>query len=117
MPHVMRNIDGEIIGLFEQPQQGRAEENLPDDAAEVLAFLAQPPTFYRITKTAPWLRMSTAEAEIIFAAMTAFDVRLRAIYDAAQYLQSNDPLWPTLRNLLATELSPARADELLAPES
>ncbi|MBB4290615.1 hypothetical protein GGE16_002655 [Rhizobium leguminosarum] len=41
MPYVTRNDDGEIAGLFEQPQEGYGEEFLPDDAAEVVEFSAK----------------------------------------------------------------------------
>ncbi|NNH67526.1 hypothetical protein [Rhizobium laguerreae] len=41
MPYVTRNDDNEIAGLFEQFQGGYAEELLPDDAAEVVAFSAK----------------------------------------------------------------------------
>lgn len=42
MPYVTRNADGAINGLFEQHQEGVAEEYIGEDAAEVLAFLSKP---------------------------------------------------------------------------
>lgn len=41
MPYVTRNADNEIAGLCEQLQEGWAEEFLPDDAPEVVAFSAK----------------------------------------------------------------------------
>ncbi|MBX5223795.1 hypothetical protein HJC04_26320 [Rhizobium sp. NLR8a] len=38
MAYVTRSADGEIAGLYEQPQEGYAEEFLPDDNSEVVAF-------------------------------------------------------------------------------
>lgn len=75
------------------------------------------PQPYRISKMTPWLRMTASEADIVYGAMTTSDARLRAIYDAAPFLQSNDALWPTMHDILANALSPERADELLAPET
>ena len=38
MPYVQRNENGEISGTFANPQPGFAEEYLPDDDPEVVAF-------------------------------------------------------------------------------
>lgn len=79
--------------------------------------LPEPPTFYIISKMTPWMRMTDDEAVIMRQAMEAAPVRLQEIYKAAPYLQSNDALWPTLYGMLASNLSLARADELLAFET
>ncbi len=72
---------------------------------------------YRIAKTAPWRRMTDEEAELITGAMRQANARQKAIYDAASYLSSDDPLWSTLHDMIAATLgSASRADELLAPE-
>ncbi|MBX4944648.1 hypothetical protein [Rhizobium binae] len=42
MPYVMRNADGDICGLCEQPQEGYAEEFLADSDSAVVAFLDRP---------------------------------------------------------------------------
>lgn len=75
------------------------------------------PAYYRISKMTPWLRMSDEEAMTMRQAMDAAPVRLQEIYKAAPYLQSDDELWPTLWAMLATNLSPERANYLLAPET
>ena len=43
MAFVRRDRKNKIIGVFARPQPGEAEENLPDDDAEVVAFRAPPP--------------------------------------------------------------------------
>jgi len=43
MPYVSRGDSGNINGLFANPQPGYAEEFLPDDDPEVVAFLNPPP--------------------------------------------------------------------------
>jgi len=70
-----------------------------------------------IAKATPWLRMTDAEGDLVYAQMLETPSRLRAIYDAATYLSSGDPLWQTMHDILASTLSPARADALLAPET
>jgi hypothetical protein len=57
MPYVKRNVDGGLDGLFEQLQEGYAEEFLPDDNPEVIEFsekakaaLAANPTIERIAR-------------------------------------------------------------------
>jgi len=42
MPYVMRNADGDICGLFEQPQEDFAVELLADDDAAVVEYLNKP---------------------------------------------------------------------------
>ncbi|MGO6847993.1 hypothetical protein ACCS84_33235 [Rhizobium ruizarguesonis] len=42
MPYVMRNADGDICGLFEQPQEGFAVEPLADDDQTVITYLNKP---------------------------------------------------------------------------
>ncbi|MBX5181697.1 hypothetical protein HJB88_03430 [Rhizobium sp. NZLR5] len=117
MPFVSRTNGGAINGLFEQWQEGHADEFLPDDDPAIIAFLASTPAYYRISKMTPWLRMTDAEADIMTTVMGLAPARLRAIYNAAPYLQSDDPLWPTLREMLSSSLSSRRASELLAPET
>ncbi|QIG77997.1 hypothetical protein EVB74_049 [Rhizobium phage RHph_Y3_56_1] len=117
MPYVIRNADGEIAGLFEQPQDGRAEEFLPDDAAEVVAFVNPPiSAAYTIGKSTPWRRMSDDEVADVDAAMQAAPLKQRRLYEAASYIGTEDELFDTLKAVLSTVLSPGRADELLAPE-
>jgi hypothetical protein len=43
MPFVQRNWKGEITGLFARPQSDEANEELPEDNPEVLAYLAKHP--------------------------------------------------------------------------
>jgi hypothetical protein len=43
MPYVQRDGSGTINGLFANPQPSFAEEYLPDDNPEVVAFLNQTP--------------------------------------------------------------------------
>lgn len=86
---------------------------------EIVAYdpPAPEPGPYQIAKTTPWLRMTDGEGDLVYAAMSETSSRLRAIYDAATFLSSGDPLWSTMHDILAATLSPARADELLAPET
>lgn len=81
-------------------------------------YVPPPAPPYQISKTTPWLRMTDDEAELITGAMQQANARQKAIYDAASYLSSGDPLWGTLHDMIATTLgSAARAAELLAPET
>ncbi|MBX5017510.1 hypothetical protein [Rhizobium lentis] len=116
MPYVMRDAGGDICGLYEQPQEGYAEEFLPDDNSEVVAF---PPAqgAYSIGKSTPWRRMTDEEVDSVDAAMQAAPLKQRRIYEAASYISTDDELFGTLKSLLSAVLSPGRANELLAPET
>ncbi|MGO7370076.1 hypothetical protein ACCT04_14690 [Rhizobium ruizarguesonis] len=57
MPYVQRNADGDICGLLGQPQEGYAEEFLPDNNPEVIEFaekakaaLAASPSIERLAR-------------------------------------------------------------------
>jgi hypothetical protein len=43
MPYVQRDGAGKVAGVFANPQPGYAEEFLPSDNPEVVAFLNPPP--------------------------------------------------------------------------
>jgi len=68
---------------------------------------------YIIPKSLPWRRMSEDEAAAVTAIMSFATPRQRAIYDAAQEIDTSDELYGILTGLLSTALSPARAAELL----
>lgn len=97
--------------------------NLADGTWEDEPYSPPPPDpspqHYTIAKTTPWLRMTQEEARIMDGVMTETDAQMRQVYNAAQYLSSDDQFWGILHQLIADNLpgGSARADELLAPES
>lgn len=116
-------IEG-IFGITPDDQNGAVpilRQWLADNQGDysVQPYAAPPPAPYRIAKTTPWLRMTPAEADIMDAIMSQTDAQQKQIYMAAQYLQSDDPLWSTMKQLLTDNLQggAARANELLAPET
>ncbi len=115
---------GNYIGGFDEAPApaGAVEVPLaPDDARQKwlgTAYGPIPSGPYMISKSTPWIRMSDDEAELITGAMQQAGARLKGIYDAATFLSTDDPLWATLHDMIATTLnSSTRADELLAPET
>ncbi|OJV11769.1 MAG: hypothetical protein BGO20_09550 [Bosea sp. 67-29] len=59
--------------------------------------------------------MTDQEAEEVDAALQAAPLRLRRIFEAAQFLSQNDDDYPALRSGIAAALGESRADEVLAP--
>lgn len=114
----VRKENGIILGWFAGPQEDYPDLVLMDTEDPEFISYSTPaaPAYYQISKMTPWLRMTDAEAVLMRSAMDAAPIRLQEIYKAAPYLQSNDDLWPTLWGMLAANLSPSRAGELLAPE-
>ncbi|NTF35572.1 hypothetical protein [Agrobacterium rubi] len=122
--------DGIYLGSYDGPDEEMPEMYIgatavpiaPSDASQIWDaesgdFLPLPQPPYQIAKTTPWLRMTEDEAELITGAMQQANARQKAIYDAASYLSSGDPLWSTLHDMIALTLgSTSRADQLLAPE-
>lgn len=114
---VRRNSDGAISGAYANKQPGIAEEELPDDDSDLLAFLNPPPPPYRISKATPWRRMTPDEASIVTGVMNETEARVQQIYQAAAYLDSSDELWPVMWQILSDAFGSDRADQLLAPET
>lgn len=53
MPYVERDEANNLSGLYARPQPGVAEEELPDDNAEVMAFRSPPPAAPEDAPTIP----------------------------------------------------------------
>lgn len=92
------------------------------EGEELAQFLAELPQDvlqenYRIGKSTPWRRMTDTEAVAVSAAIKQQSVREQMIYDAASYIDSGDPLFDTLKQVLVALFGEKRADELLAPET
>lgn len=73
------------------------------------------PILTRIAKADLWRRLTEPEAETLDAALQAAPLRLRRIFEAAQYLDTTDEDYPALRAGIVAALGEARADEVLAP--
>lgn len=78
---------------------------------------AEPPAepFRIIWKADVWRRCSADEAETLDGVLAQAPVRLRRIFEAAQYLDPADPDFPVIRDAVVLALGEARAAEVLAP--
>lgn len=74
-----------------------------------------PPVLTRIAKADVWRRLTEPEAVTLDAALQTAPLRLRRIFEAAQYLDTTDEDYPALRAGIVGALGEARADEVLAP--
>ncbi|MCO5092679.1 hypothetical protein [Bosea sp. (in: a-proteobacteria)] len=73
------------------------------------------PALTRIAKADLWRRLTDEEAELLDTALAAAPLRLRRIFEAAQYLDTGDPDHPALRAGIVGALGEQRADEVMAP--
>lgn len=90
----------------------------PQEIAEYEGYIPPPEsTDYRISKTTPWRRMTSEEAEIVTGVLNETESRIQQIYQAAIYLDSSDELWPVMWQTLSDAFGEDRADEILAPET
>lgn len=79
-------------------------------------FVAPPaPALTKIAKADLWRRLTELEAVTLDAALQAAPLRLRRIFEAAQYLDTADEDYPALRAGIVAALGETRADEVLAP--
>lgn len=87
-------------------------EPTPDPSAPELP---DPPPLSRLSKAELWRRLTEEEAELLGAALSAAPTRLRRIFEAAAYLDANDPDYPALKQGIVAALGDARANEVLLP--
>lgn len=82
----------------------------------IAPYAAPPaPVFTRIPKAEVWRRLTDEEAEAVDAALQAAPLRLRRVFEAAQFLDTADADYPALRAGVEAALGATRADEVLAP--
>lgn len=67
-------------------------------------------------KTTLWSRLTEEEAATLDTVLTSQSVRLRRIYDSAQYIDQKDPNYSLLKDGIVAVLGEERAEEVLAPE-
>ncbi|MBX5020154.1 hypothetical protein HJA87_12085 [Rhizobium bangladeshense] len=113
MPFVSRSTDGAINGLFEQLQEGFAEEFLPDDHVEVVAFLNPPPPPYTIDADLPWARMTEDEAELVQDGIDASAAKTRNMINKAISFTEGTDAFVKFKAIIASATSTARASEIM----
>jgi hypothetical protein len=74
----------------------------------------QPPPPRRIAKADIWRRCTEPEAETLDTLLNAQPVRLRRMWADAQFLSTDDDMFPAVQAALATAFGATRAAELLA---
>lgn len=88
---------------------------IPLTAEEIAALPPPPPPPpRRIAKADIWRRATDAEAVTLDALLSAQPVRLRRMWADAQFLSTDDGLFPTVQAALVQAFGASRAAELLA---
>jgi hypothetical protein len=95
-------------------QQFEAKFGTMPTPAEV-ATIANPGAGDRVYKAPMFRKMTDAEYEAYLQIRAAFPPRLQAIFDAAEYLSSDDEFWPALVAAAEQAYGAERAAEILAP--
>ncbi|MBY4589488.1 hypothetical protein [Rhizobium redzepovicii] len=113
MPYVSRSASGAINGLFEQMQEGFAEEFLPDDNPEVVAFLNPPPPPYTIGADLPWARMTEDEAELVQDGIDASPVKTRNMINKATSFTEGTDAFVKFKAIIAAATSTSQAGEIM----
>lgn len=86
-----------------------------DDAELYLIETLPPPPPVRVYKAPMFRKMTDAEYEDYLQIKAGFPPRLQAIFDAAEYLSSDDEFWPALVAAAEQAYGAERAAEILAP--
>ena len=80
-----------------------------------LAALDEPVSAVTVYKADIWRRCSDDDAAKLDAAIAAQPVRLRRLFDGAQFLRSDDELFGLMQAAVMQLLGPERAAVILAP--
>lgn len=92
MPYVQRDADGKIIGIYGAFQESYAEEELPDDDAEVVAFLAPKPQPRLVLKRVIVDRLYAAgKLEAARAALDAQSLYTKERWNSRDAVFASDP--------------------------
>jgi hypothetical protein len=103
MPWIIEN--GEMVEV----------DVLPHGSAPSPEDLISPSSPTRVYKAPMFRKMTDAEYEAYLQIRAGFPPRLQAIFDAAEYLSSDDEFWPDLVAAAEQAYGPERAAEILAP--
>ncbi|QIG67662.1 hypothetical protein EVB51_045 [Rhizobium phage RHph_Y17] len=115
MPYIQRNSEGGINWMYLTFREGYAEEFLPDNDPEVVAFiLSMRPTPYTVPVALMWARMTDAEAESIQQALDLLSVRKQNIIAATDAPLSDSDVFGWLRTTIEDATNASRADEIMA---
>ncbi|MCV9940906.1 hypothetical protein OIU35_31535 [Boseaceae bacterium BT-24-1] len=74
-----------------------------------------PPTLTRVSKADLWRRLTDEEAEMVDAKLAASPLRLRRIFQAAQFIDTTDPDYDALRAGVIAVVGKDRAAVVLEP--
>lgn len=88
------------------------------EIAQRQADAAMPPLpKYLISKVEMWRRCTDDEAEALYADLRQAPVRLQALFDGAQIVDTRDELYMTLKGIVEARVGADRAAVILAPTS
>lgn len=117
--YVERDESGKIIGVYANFQEGFAEEALPEDDPEVVAFLNPPPPPYTLQMSDFFSRFTNDDEYDAFdaALSVALPAKDRRAFNVATSLRSDSYLFAWARVVLVGVVGESRADEIMAPST
>lgn len=117
--YVERDETGKIIGIYANFQEGFAEEALPEDDPEVVAFLNPPPPPYTLQMSDFFSRFTDDDEYDAFdaALAVALPAKDRRAFNVATSLRSDSNLFAWARVVLVGVVGESRADEIMAPST
>lgn len=106
-------VEGERARWDSESEVWIVEPVPPPEEAE----LPPPEDRHILSKATLWRRVTDAEAEAMDAALNSAPLRLRRLFEAAQYIDDRDADYPALRSGIVAALGADRAAEVLLPEA
>jgi hypothetical protein len=104
-----------VDGDHEDTVQYRLWLDAGNSLGEAIRPPQSAPVLSRLPKAELWRRVSDEEAEAMDAALSSAPLRLRRLFQAAQYLDTGDADYPMLRAGIVAAIGEERAVEVLAP--
>lgn len=102
--------------LFRQPEHGPA--GFLKAGGKITPYVAPAePANYRLYKSTLIRRLTEAEAVTLTALLDASPVKSKMLWNASEWLGSDDPLFANLQQAIGSALGASRAAEILAEHS
>lgn len=100
--------------LFRQPDDGPI--GFVANGGVILPFVPYPIPAYRLYKSTLIRRLTETEAVALTALLKSSPVKMQMLWDASEYLVSDDPLFDDLTMAISGALGEDRASEILGED-
>lgn len=108
-------LDAGYTSAPDPPSYNPATQQLGWTGAEWTVSPIPKPVYTRISKYDLVMRLTDEEANMLLADFADADGKAALLWNSIQYVDTNDPLYPVLRQIVVDRLGETRANAILEP--